>query len=223
MGKKKNMILIILMCLLSFLLVLSAMWFYQKRQKDYVKAQAEVQEYQQKTMADVMEAKEAASNFGMVSEEMQKKITGCDRSRVKKDDQTIDSLLSEALTWDSEESYDNGRNLLMERTGMTEESRFMTTFFWNKYVYDTDGNAYNSWDGWKEQGLNLNYEGMQSYLIDIQDNVYSYISLVTVSSSTTFEPATGDSWENSSLGRCLFFYKTDGNGKIFDMDAYILF
>lgn len=220
MHKKKFMIAGA--CLLTFLLLMCSFWIYQKKQQDYVKAQSEVQEYQQKMIAEMAEAKESASNLGMVSAEMQKQITGCDRSRVKKDDNTIDSLLSSALTWDSEESYDAGRDLLMKKTGLTEDSRFMTTFFKNKYVYDTDGNAYNSWPGWAEEGLNMSYEGMQSHLVDIQDNVYSYMTIVMVSTSTKFTPATGEAWENSSDGRCLFLYKTDGNGKIFDMDAYIL-
>lgn len=220
---KKNMILSGFVFLITCVLVCLSVFMYQKRHKDYVKAQTEIAEYQQKLMEDIENAKTSASNLGMVPEDVQKKVTGCDRQRVQKDDAAMESLLSAALTWDSESTYDAGRELLMKQTDLTEESRLMTTFFPSKFVYDTAGNAYNSWDGaWKRDGLNMTYEGLRSQVVGIQDDVYSYIAFVSVSSSTEFVPNQADAWTNSSVGKCVLFYKTDASGNITGVDGYIL-
>ncbi len=138
--------------------------------------------------------------------------TGMDSRRVAKDDGRIKDLMETAFDWDSYSEYMEARKKLQEDYGIAPDSSFMTVFMPALQQYEVDG---KTTDIIKEDGLNLEYEGMTSRVmsIDSADN-YRYFSIVTIKSH--------DKKNGEATGNVLLMYTVSPDGNISNVQAYTL-
>lgn len=131
---------------------------------------------------------EKASVDESYSEIVRKATGGVDLEHKNRDDATVEEMLRMALNWNGLREYLTARDNIMQNYGFAEDSQFMTVFMPGEmqgiarkapdgtmhYAYDTD--------------LSNSYEGMTSYVTNVNGDVYSYVALVTMRTKSS----TGD-------------------------------
>lgn len=139
-------------------------------------------------------------------------VASLDITRVEKDDKIAADFLEKIMTWDSYAEYEGIRQELMSTYGLSEDSNFLTVFM-PEVVTKTskDGTVYNRID---VMGLNVTYEGMDSYVAGITGQVYSYFAFVEWSSH--------DKNGAEASAKCIFMYSINGEGKLLNLDAYTI-
>lgn len=140
----------------------------------------------------------------IATENIVESATGLDQSRVSRDDKIAEEFISDIMTWSDGETYDKNREKLMELVG--EDNEIFESFMPENVKYQ-DLNYIDT------HSANSKYEGMESYVTDIDGDKYSYIALVTW--STTMANVEGEA-------QCLFQYTIDGEGNITDLNAFTL-
>lgn len=137
-------------------------------------------------------------------------ITGLNLVRKKTDDQKAESLLKYATTWNSGKSYRQKRKAIMKEYKLSDNDNFMKVFMppLEQYGMSLKSSGSNEID---VNSLNMKYDGMTSYVTNIQGNNYSYFTVVTVSSH--------DKKGAVAQGKVAASYTIDGHGKISNLNA----
>lgn len=135
---------------------------------------------------------------------------GLDTSRVATDDRLASQIIKTATTWSDSESYTNARNTLRDEYKISEDSYLLTTFMpkSESMPLGQDGKMINNIDAY---GLNMTYVNMHSYVVGIDNGVYSYFTVVDVLSK--------DAQGHSGEGNIIFTYDVDANGTVSNMVA----
>lgn len=135
---------------------------------------------------------------------------GLDTSRVATDDRLASQIIKTATTWSDSESYTNARNTLRDEYKIAEDSYLLTAFMpkSESMPLGQDGKMINTIDAY---GLNMTYVNMHSYVVGIDNGVYSYFTVVDVLSK--------DVQGHSGEGAIIFTYDVDANGTVSNMVA----
>lgn len=135
---------------------------------------------------------------------------GLDTSRVATDDRLASQIIKTATTWSDSESYTNARNTLRDEYKIAEDSYLLTTFMPKSedMPLGQDGKMINNIDAY---GLNMTYVNMHSYVVNIDNGVYSYFTVVDVLSK--------DAQGHTGEGNIIFTYDVDANGTVSNMIA----
>lgn len=135
---------------------------------------------------------------------------GLDTSRVATDDRLASQIIKTATTWSDSESYTNARNTLRDEYKIAEDSYLLTTFMpkSESMPLGQDGKMINNIDAY---GLNMTYVNMHSYVVGIDNGVYSYFTVVNVLSK--------DAQGHTGEGTIIFTYDVDANGVVSNMVA----
>lgn len=135
---------------------------------------------------------------------------GLDTSRVATDDRLASQIIKTATTWSDSESYDKARNTLRDEYKIAEDSYLLTTFMpeVQDMALGQGGKKINTIDAY---GLNMSYVNMHSYVVGIDNGVYSYFTVVDVLSK--------DAQGHSGEGNVIFTYDVDANGTVSNMVA----
>lgn len=135
---------------------------------------------------------------------------GLDTSRVATDDRLVSQIIKTATTWSDSESYTNARNTLRDDYKISEDSYLLTTFMptSENMPLGQDGKMINTIDAY---GLNMTYVNMHSYVVGIDNGVYSYFTVVDVLSK--------DAQGHTGEGNIIFTYDVDANGTVSNMVA----
>lgn len=148
------------------------------------------------------------------SEDVDKAVqlaSGLDSARVAQDDEAARALLEQAFNWDSKETYDAARNSIKEMYGLSDDSSFLSVFMPEMGNINVGDREINEIDA---RGLNISFSGMQSNVTAINGDLYTYFTIVTVTSS--------DSTGATADGESAFVYTVNGNGELSDLAAYAL-
>lgn len=135
---------------------------------------------------------------------------GLDISRVATDDRLASQIIKTATTWSDSESYTNARNTLRDDYKIADDSQMLTTFMpeVQDMALGQGGKKINTIDAY---GLNMTYVNMHSYVVGIDNGVYSYFTVVDVLSK--------DAQGHSGEGNIIFTYDVDANGTVSNMVA----
>ena len=135
---------------------------------------------------------------------------GLDSSRVATDDRLASQIIKTATTWSDSESYTNARNTLRDEYKIAEDSYLLTTFMpkSESMPLGQGGKMINTIDAY---GLNMTYVNMHSYVVGIDNGVYSYFTVVDVLSK--------DAQGHSGEGNIIFTYDVDASGTVSNMIA----
>lgn len=135
---------------------------------------------------------------------------GLDTSRVATDDRLVSQIIKTATTWSDSESYTNARNTLRDEYKIAEDSYLLTTFMpkSENMPLGQGGKMINNIDAY---GLNMTYVNMHSYVVNIDNGVYSYFTVVDVLSK--------DAQGHTGEGNIIFTYDVDANGTVSNMVA----
>lgn len=135
---------------------------------------------------------------------------GLDTSRVATDDRLASQIIKTATTWSDSESYTNARNTLRDEYKISEDSYLLTTFMpkSENMPLGQGGKMINNIDAY---GLNMTYVNMHSYVVGIDNGVYSYFTVVDVLSK--------DAQGHTGEGNIIFTYDVDANGTVSNMVA----
>lgn len=150
--------------------------------------------------------KEAAAQ--KTREEVNQDATGIDAQRKKKDDEIIKQIMGAALTWNSYQSYMDGRTKLMTGFGIKEDSPLLKTMM-PKVENRTDpsGKSYNVID---TQSLNSRFEGIDTRVSMVKVTDYSYFGIVKAKTKSKVGNTEVDVFYAVS-------YTFDANGKLLDL------
>lgn len=138
-----------------------------------------------------------------------KLASGLDSARVSKDDKAVEPLIEKVCTWDSKESYDKVRSEVKAAYKLEDDSTFLKVFLPNVKDINVGDRHINEIDA---KGLNMSYVGMQSNVTNINGDLYTYLTVVTMESA--------DSTGATAEGKALFVYTVDGKGEISNLSAY---
>lgn len=135
---------------------------------------------------------------------------GLDTSRVATDDRLASQIIKTATTWSDSESYDKARNTLRYDYKIAEDSQMLTTFMpeVQDMALGQGGKKINAINAY---GLNMTYVKMHSYVVGVNNGVYSYFTVVDVLSK--------DAQGHSGEGNIIFTYDVDANGTVSNMIA----
>ena len=104
---------------------------------------------------------------------------GLDTSRVATDDRIATEIIKTATTWSDADSYNAARTKLRDDYKFTDDSQMLSTFM--PEVKDAplgqDGKMINTINAY---GLNMTYVKMHSYVVGVDNGVYSYFTVVDV-------------------------------------------
>ena len=166
---------------------------------------------QQQEIATLTQQKQEASDK-RASEvnTVTKNSFGLDTLRVATDDRLVSQIIKTATTWSDSESYDKARNTLRDDYKIAEDSYLLTTFMpkSESMPLGQDGKMINTIDAY---GLNMTYVDMHSYVVGIDNGVYSYFTVVDVLSK--------DAQGHTGEGNIIFTYDVDANGTVSNMVA----
>lgn len=166
----------------------------------------------QQTEIATLEQQKKEANDKRASEvnTVTKNSFGLDSSRVATDDRLASQIIKTTTTWSDSESYTNARNTLRDEYKTAEDSYLLTTFMpkSESMPLGQGGKMINTIDAY---GLNMTYVNMHSYVVGIDNGVYSYFTVVDVLSKDA-QGHTGD-------GNIIFTYDIDANGTVSNMIA----
>lgn len=135
---------------------------------------------------------------------------GVDTSRVATDDRIATEIIKTATTWSDADSYNAARTKLRDDYKFTDDSQMLSVFM--PEVKDAplgqDGKMINTINAY---GLNMTYVKMHSYVVGVDNGVYSYFTVVDVLSK--------DVQGHSGEGTIIFTYDVDANGVVSNMVA----
>lgn len=111
-------------------------------------------------------------------------VTGLDTKRVNTDDALFEAFIKKCFNWKSAAEYNQIRSDLEADGTVGDNSNFLTIFF-PELTDDSqiDDGVYGN--------LNLSFKSMNSNVVNIQDDVYSYFTEVTVVSEVNGSTAEG--------------------------------
>lgn len=165
---------------------------------------------QQEIVTLEQQKKEASDKRTSEVNTVTKNSFGLDTSRVATDDRLASQIIKTATTWSDSESYDKARNTLRDDYKISEDSYLLTTFMpkSENMPLGQGGKMINTIDAY---GLNMTYVNMHSYVVGIDNGVYSYFTVVDVLSK--------DAQGHTGEGTIIFTYDVDANGAVSNMVA----
>jgi hypothetical protein len=154
--------------------------------------------------------KEASDKRTSEVNKVTKNSFGLDTSRVATDDRIATEIIKTATTWSDADSYNAARTKLRDDYKFTDDSQMLSAFM--PEVKDAplgqDGKMINTINAY---GLNMTYVKMHSYVVGVNNGVYSYFTVVDVLSK--------DVQGHSGEGTIIFTYDVDANGTVSNMVA----
>lgn len=170
----------------------------------YQQAQSKVQEYENLLI-------QAKNQNQEKEDDILYQVTGLDTSRKDRDDDIIEDLLSDVMSWETGEEYQQKRESLMQDYDLTENSRFLKTFMPELVVVtDQAGNSYNRIDTY---GLHISFVNVDTYLTNVgDDGTYSYMGFVTWRTSDDL----GNEIEHTDVVTC----DVSENGDVLTLNGY---
>lgn len=154
--------------------------------------------------------KEASDKRTSEMNTVTKNSFGLDISRVATDDRIATEIIKTATTWSDADSYNAARTKLRDDYKFTDDSQMLSTFM--PEVKDVplgqDGKMINTINAY---GLNMTYVKMHSYVVGVDNGVYSYFTVVDVLSK--------DAQGHNGEGNIIFTYDVDANGTVSNMVA----
>lgn len=165
---------------------------------------------QSEIVALTQQKQEASDKRASEVNTVTKNSFGLDTSRVATDDRLASQIIKTATTWSDSESYTNARNTLRDEYKIAEDSYLLTTFMpkSENMPLGQGGKMINNIDAY---GLNMTYVNMHSYVVGIDNGVYSYFTVVDVLSK--------DAQGHTGEGNIIFTYDVDANGTVSNMVA----
>lgn len=166
---------------------------------------------QQQEIATLEQQKKEASDkrtFEVAT--VTKNSFGVDTSRVATDDRIVSEIIKTATTWSDAETYNAARAKLRDDYKFTDDSEMLTTFMpeVQDMALGQGGKKINTIDSY---GLNMTYVKMHSYIVGVDNGVYSYFTVVDVLSK--------DAQGHTGEGNIIFTYDVDANGTVSNMVA----
>lgn len=166
---------------------------------------------QQQEIATLEQQKKEASDkrtFEVAT--VTKNSFGVDTSRVATDDRIVSEIIKTATTWSDAETYNVARAKLRDDYKFADDSEMLTTFMpeVQDMALGQGGKKINTIDAY---GLNMTYVKMHSYVVGIDNGVYSYFTVVDVLSK--------DAQGHTGEGNIIFTYDVDANGTVSNMVA----
>lgn len=166
---------------------------------------------QQQEIATLEQQKKEASDkrtFEVAT--VTKNSFGVDTSRVATDDRIVSEIIKTATTWSDAETYNAARAKLRDDYKFTDDSEMLTTFMpeVQDMALGQGGKKINTIDAY---GLNMTYVKMHSYIVGVDNGVYSYFTVVDVLSK--------DAQGHTGEGNIIFTYDVDANGTVSNMVA----
>lgn len=166
---------------------------------------------QQQEIATLEQQKKEASDkrtFEVAT--VTKNSFGVDTSRVATDDRIVSEIIKTTTTWSDAETYNAARAKLRDDYKFTDDSEMLTTFMpeVQDMALGQGGKKINTIDAY---GLNMTYVKMHSYIVGVDNGVYSYFTVVDVLSK--------DAQGHSGEGNIIFTYDVDANGVVSNMVA----
>lgn len=150
----------------------------------------------------------AEADFTSVELAASESVTGLSLARVAQDDEIAEALMEDVCTWYSWEEYMETRERIMRMYDLTEDDEFIKAFMPEVANMDADGKHYNDIDVF---GYNMTFESLDSHVIGISADVYSYFSVVSVS-------ARNDNG-NEAMATCVVMYKVTNDGELSGLSA----
>ena len=136
-------------------------------------------------------------------------VSGFDSVRARRDDKVFSEFLDQILNWKDESEYRNARNKLIEMLGVEGSSQLLEYMFVDlPDVNDEAGNSFSIY-GTK---VNMTCDGFISYPVLVIGDVYTYLSVVSVSSVK----------DGVYIGRgyCFFRYSVDNDSNLLNVSGY---
>lgn len=166
---------------------------------------------QQQEIATLEQQKKEASDkrtFEVAT--VTKNSFGVDTSRVATDDRIVSEIIKTATTWSDAETYNAARAKLRDDYKFTDDSEMLMTFMpeVQDMALGQGGKKINTIDAY---GLNMTYVKMHSYIVGVDNGVYSYFTVVDVLSK--------DAQGHTGEGNIIFTYDVDANGAVSNMVA----
>lgn len=148
-----------------------------------------------------------------------KEVTGVDTSRMTQDNKAADDFFRTIFDWKGGNQYMEARQYCMEK-GIAEDSQFLTEFF-------SPINLTNDYDPLSDDRkvpLSM-YYGSTDYrkLIGVQDDVYSYMAMLSVTTNGTYKTADGKEKKVEGTGHVMMSYSVDAEGNISNIDGYTVY
>lgn len=198
---------VVFLAIISLISVLN----YNSTHRELVAAQEAEVQYQTKE-----QAKQA--NVGMKN--VLGDATGLDTERLVKDDMAAEVMIRSIVDWKNYDAYMSNREKAMKDYNIPADSNFAKYFMPPlEKLKDADGNDYYNYrDGGKE--LNMSFASKSSNVINIDGDVYTYLTEVSVTIDSSYEDSHGTEHDISGVGSCVFRYDVDGTGKVTNVDAY---
>lgn len=175
--------------------------------------------------AKTVERREAAQVDGLHQElarnqaqavSTQKKVNnevlGLNQERKAKDDKSVESVMSEALTWSSGEEYMSARRRLVNKWGLTEDSQLLSVFLPGEEqgAWAVDGSG-KRWFAYT--GVNSSLDSFSTTVTRIDGTSYTYLAVLGVRTLSTDTQA-------DSVSYSVMSYTVDGSGTVSNVTAW---
>ena len=135
-------------------------------------------------------------------------VTGLDEQRHNHDDESMVSFFNYVLNWHNFDEFCAARDEVKEKYNPDDE--FMHLFFPDiQTAVSPDGHVYNYID---INNLTMEYSDMQSYIINIDGDEYTYFAIITIQSVTN-----GNLGQNTIAMR----YTIDADSKIVNIKGIL--
>ena len=141
-------------------------------------------------------------------------VSEIDLGRKESDDRVAAKMFRYATTWNSAESYDTARSMLLHEFPYIEESCELLEYFFPplNVIQTTDASGQLVYDPFTT-GMNLSFVSMNTQVFDVDGDIYTYFAEIVVQSKG---PAGG-----TASASVFALYKTDKNGQILEPRLYM--
>lgn len=142
-------------------------------------------------------------------ENVSTEATGMSPARKAKDDETVEAIMKQALTWSSGQQYIDARKALIDRWHLDENSQFLKVFMPGEdagaWRTDSSGKTYFAYEG-----ANSTLDSFTSAVTNINGTKYSYFAVVGIKTRSVDGKATSTSYSTMS-------YTVDSDGNVTDL------
>lgn len=123
--------------------------------------------------------------------------TGMSPARKRSDDETVRTIMQQALTWSSGEQYIAARQALIDRWHLDENSQFLTVFMPGEdagaWRTDSSGKTYFAYEG-----ANSSLDSFTTSVTNVDGTKYTYFAVVGIKTTSSDGKATNTSYSTMS-------------------------
>lgn len=138
--------------------------------------------------------------------------TGMSPARKRSDDETMKTIMGQALTWKSGEEYIAARKALIDRWHLDEGSQFLTVFMPGEeagaWRTDSSGKTYFAYEG-----ANSSLDSFTTSVTNVDGTKYTYFAVVGIKTTSSDGKATNTSYSTMS-------YTLDSDGSISNITGW---